>query len=217
VLKDVSARDLTVATGLMTLNEIRQAAMKDFTPFADDLKVIEKIAGNQPKIQERLTQLAPLAAEGVLSPASLQKEFQAMAGEIALAKMRGENISLRDKAEEHLNKAIKIRKNDPSAQNNAGAVARAKAALARGDTKTALAELQSLDEAGKTVAKPWMQEAEKRVVADQSIDQMINDFITGFQLGGIGAAPGSAADFGGAAKHLLNETRHGTQAPIVSP
>lgn len=205
VMQGVGARDVGAAALLLSLNQLRQNAGNDNKPLADDIELLKTLTQDDPEMSAALDRLTPYAESGVLSTATLSQEFKSLASDIALAKIRGEDASVSDRARDRLNELVKIRKTDETAAGNAAAVARAQAALDRGDVKTAMQELQALDPAAQQVAAPWMQQAQGRVAADEGVNAIMSELVHKLQSGQ------------GIVDVLNGVTGRSGTAPIVSP
>lgn len=166
--RDVESSDLKAAAMLLTLNKLRGTVGKDAAPFSEDLALLQKLGGDDPETQAAIERLTPYARSGVLSQERLQSEFKGLAGEIVMAKLRGEDASVQERALARLDDLMTIRKTDPEGQSTDAVVARAQRMLDEGNVEGALAELQTLEGEPAKVAEPWMQHARTRVAADQA-------------------------------------------------
>jgi hypothetical protein len=179
--RDVESSDLKAAAMLLTLNQLRGAIGKDAAPFSEDLALLQKLGGDDPKTQAAIERLTPYARSGVLSQETLQREFKSLAGEIVMAKLRGEDASVQDRALARFDDLVTVRKTDTEGQSTDAVVARAQIMLDEGNVQGALAELQSLEGEPAKVAQPWMQHARTRVATDQAsteLSQQIMDQLT---------------------------------------
>ena len=164
----MSTQQLAAAALLLTMNEMR-GKMNAERSFEQDFAIIEKFAGNDPAMHDALRKLEPYAKNGVLSRETLQKEFRAIAADIVMAKLAGEDASVRERVLERLGKYAKTRKIDDIQGNTPDAVvARAEKMMNNGDIKGAIRELQTLDGESAEAAKPWMEQAAGAAAADDS-------------------------------------------------
>ena len=191
ILGGVDEKDVGAAAMLLALNEYRNNVHSG-QPFQSDLMVLRKLAGNDPEMQAALTRLAPYAENGVLSRDRLQKELGGLAGDIVMAKFKGQDTSVKAQALERLDNLVKIRRVDDIQGNSVDAtVARAQLMLNQGDTKGAIQQLQTLDGAPAKEAQPFIQDASGSLMADdtaQAMTQMILQQIqqnTGWDLQGL--------------------------------
>jgi len=194
VMGGVAPKDLGAAAMLLTMNELR-GNIGGGQSFESDLKIIEKYASDDPEMKAALKRVAPYARSGVLSRPHLQKEFRNIAADIVMAKLQGEDASVRERVLLRLSKYAKMRKVDDIQGDGVDAtVARAELLIDQGDIKGAIRELQSLEGAPAETASTWVQQAEGHVAADDS-SQVLLQTVLGMlgNGGGNGAFPG----FGG--------------------
>lgn len=225
---DMGSDDLKAAAMLLTLNELRGNVGQDAVPFSQDLERLEKLSGDDPETLAAIERLAPYARSGVLSQERLKQEFKELAGEIVMAKFRGEDASVQERALARLDDMMTIRRVDDLESDSTDAVvARAQLMLEEGNVQEAILELQSLEGESAEVAQPWVQHARTRVAADDAsseISQQIVQQLTQGQdlspaalkqvfqslLGGSGQAavvsnPGSRARDGGVYPGLVGQ------------
>lgn len=184
VMGHVEPKDLGAAAMLLMLNEFR-GNVGGGRPFQEDLALMQKLAGNDPELQASLQKLAPYAKNGVLSSATLQGEFKGLAGDIVMAKLQGEDLSVQEKALKRLDKLVKVRRiDDIEGKSTDAVVARAQLMLDRGDVQGALHELQALEGAPAEAAAPWMQQAAGSLMAGQSADLMTQALMGQLASGG---------------------------------
>jgi uroporphyrinogen-III synthase len=188
VFGNVEPKDLGAAALLLVLNEYREG-VNSGQPFQNDLAVLRKFAGNDPELQKALDRLTPYAESGVLSRARLQKEFEGLASDIVMAKLKGQDLSAKEQMLKRLSALVKVRKVDDIKGDGVDAtVARAQLMLNQGDVKGAIQQLQTLDGAPAETAKPFVNQAAGTLMADDAagaITQMILQQIqerTGFDL-----------------------------------
>lgn len=175
VLDSVSRDDLTAAAMLLALNQMR-STMNQEQNFEQDLEIVRRLAGDDEELLSAIDRLAPHAESGVLSKQGLSREFKGVAGEIVLAKMAGEDVSVKDKVMGRLGEIVKVRKEDadPDAQDTEAIVARAEALLDEGDVKGAIAELEKLEGEPAEAAAPFMEQARGTAAADDVSTLMIS-------------------------------------------
>lgn len=172
LMGNVRSEDLAAAAMLMVLNEFR-ANVSGQKPYAEDLALLKKYAGDDPELQMALKRLSPYAESGVMSRKTLEREFKGLATDIVMAKLEGKPLSVQEQAEKRLQKLITVRRvGDVKGGETDAVVARAQLMLESGDVEGALRELQSLDGAAAQKAEPWMQNAAGYVLADQSSDAL---------------------------------------------
>jgi uroporphyrinogen-III synthase len=200
IMGGVAPKDLGAAAMLLTMNELR-GNIGGGQSFESDLKIIEKYASDDPEMQAALKRVAPYARSGVLSRQHLQKDFRNIAADIVMAKLQGEDASVRERVMQRLSKYAKMRKIDDIQGDSVDAtVARAELLIDQGDIKGAIRELQSLEGPPAETASAWVQQAEGHVAADDS-SQVLLQTVLGMlgNGGGSGVFSGFAGGggFGG--------------------
>jgi uroporphyrinogen-III synthase len=215
ILGGVDEKDVGAAAMLLALNEYRNDVHSG-QPFQSDLMVLRKLAGNDPQLQAALTRLAPYAENGVLSRDRLQKELGGLAGDIVMAKFKGQDTSVKAQALERLDTLVKIRKVDDIKGPGVDAtVARAQVMLNQGDVKGAIQQLQTLDGAPAKEAQPFIQDASGSLMADDTGDAMTQVILqqiqqnTGFDLQGLFSNVTGQMGGGGGGAVNLNGGAHG--------
>jgi hypothetical protein len=160
---------------VLGLGQLRQSLLGS-APFTADLAAVTALAHDRPEVAAALAPLATDAARGIPSLAILQQRFAARAGAIAnagtspppaandwggiaLAKLRG---------------LVTMRRVGSAAIVNGGppaAVATAEQALAAGDLAGAVAALATLSGDAAAAAKPWLDDANRRLTAEAALDK----------------------------------------------
>lgn len=172
LLADVDSKHLSAAAMLLAMNELR-SNMDRQRPFKEDLKLVQRMAGDDPEMQAALQRLAPYAESGVLNRGALQQQFSGLASDIVMAKLQGEDLSVQDEALKRFQKFVKVRRVDDVTGNTVDAtVARAQLMLNQGDVQGALTELKRLEGPPAQVAEPFIQQAQGSIAAEQSSDML---------------------------------------------
>ena len=163
-------------------------------------------------MQQALKNLAPYARSGVLSKQTLQKEFRGIAADIVMAKLRGEDASVRDRVLQRLGQYAKVRKvDDIQGQSVDAVVARAEKMLDEGNIRGAIQELQTLDGESAKTAQPWMNQAAGNVVADDATAAMMQQLMQ--QMSGM-----SGGSVEGVFNDIIRQMKGGSSlVPYVSP
>lgn len=194
VMGGIAPKDLGAAAMLLTMNELR-GNIGGGQSFESDLKIIQKYAHGDAEMEAALKRVAPYARSGVLSSDTLKKEFRNIAADIVMAKLQGEDASVRERVLLRLSKYAKMRKVDDIQGTTVDAtVARAELMLDQGDVKGAIKELQSLEGAPADTAAPWMEQAQGHVAADESSQILLQTVLQ--YLGGSGTMGGSFGALG---------------------
>lgn len=226
VMGGVAPKDLGAAAMLLTMNELR-GNIGGGQSFENDLKIIQKYAQGDPEMEAALKRVAPYARSGVLSSDTLKKEFRNIAADIVMAKLQGEDASVRERVLLRLSKYAKMRKIDDIEGDTVDAtVARAELMIDQGNIKGAIAELQKLDGAPAQTAAPWMEQAQGHVAADESSQVLLQTVLQ--YLGGSGNMGGAFDALGqlgldgtqvnSALGGLLEQLQGGgTSVPYLSP
>jgi mitofilin len=174
---------MKAAALLITLTQFRKTLKRDNESFESDLALLDRFSGDDPELALAIDQLAPRAEEGVLSVDGLKDNFKGLAGDIVVASLSGEEISVQEKAKARLTDIIKVEKDGEliSGTDTQATVDRAQKLLDQGDVEGALKELQSLDGEAAEVARPWVEEAEYTIMAQQLQDMIGIDLLSQFQ------------------------------------
>lgn len=202
-LQGLSPKDLKAASMLLGLAQFR-SSMNRSAPFEEDLALLQKLVGeDDPELQAAIARLAPQAEKGVLTPEGLKGEFTGLAGDIVVASLKGEDVSVQEKAKARLNEILQVERNGEliTGTDTQATVARAQKMLEAGDVQGAIAELQALEGEAAQTAQPFVEQAEMTVVAQQ-----LQDLLTGKVINSIQAAPGGAAG-GMDADQLIREIK----------
>ncbi len=229
VMGGIAPKDLGAAAMLLTMNELR-GNIGGGQSFESDLKIIRKYADGDPEMEAALKRVAPYARSGVLSSDTLKKEFRNIAADIVMAKLQGEDASVRERVLLRLSKYAKMRKVDDIEGTTVDAtVARAELLIDQGNIKDAIKELQSLEGAPAETAAPWMEQAQGHVAADESSQILLQTVLqylggSGTMGGGFGALGDLGLDgiqldsaLGGLLQQLPGGAGGGTSVPYMSP
>ena len=153
------------------------AALEQGAPFED---VLESLQGHEDAVVlEAAAQLEPVAASGVPSLSALRSSFDPVANQIVHAARAPEGDGLLQKAAGNLMSLVTVRPVGADAEGDGAParVARAEAALDRGDIGAAIAELEALDAPAAAAAAPWLAEARARLAAETAF-QMLQERAT---------------------------------------
>lgn len=166
VLDGITGEELKAAAMMLAVSQLRSSLMQGNT-YEKDLETVRTLAGDDPELQEAITKIAPLSRTGIMSREALSREFKGLAGDIAMAKIKGEDVSWQDKAKARFQNLIKIEKDGlAEGQDSQAIVSRAQTYMDEGNIKAAIAELQKLDGESADVAEPWIQQAQARLNAE---------------------------------------------------
>lgn len=193
-LEGVSGDDLKAAAMLITLSQMRSAFFRQ-EPFEKDLAVLQRLAGEDDvELQAAISNLAPHANGGVLSSEGLSREFKGLAGDIVVSSLKGEDVSIKERAQARLHNMLQVEKDGAlvTGTETQNKVASAQKMLDEGNIQGAIAELQSLDGEAADTAQPFIEQAKASLMAGD-LQKLLGDTIlskvTGQLPNGITAIP----------------------------
>lgn len=192
----VSQADLKAATMLIALTQLRRSFDRQ-TSFEQDLALLRKLGGEEDQeLQQAITRLMPYAQKGVLSIGGLQEQFKLLGGDIVSASLRGEDVSLKEKALARLNSIVSVKKDGEAvvATDTQKLVSQAQLELDKGNIQNALSILQQLDGEAAQAAQPFIENAHGTYLANQLESQLGRSLIQ--KLGAVSSgSPGMAPVF----------------------
>jgi uroporphyrinogen-III synthase len=164
--EDRRTRAATLALAVPQL----EAALEAGEPFEQALDGLRALGPDDPAVLDALKRLDAVAS-GVPSLPELRSSFDRVANDIVHAAQAPDGDSLIDQAAGNLMRLVTVRPvgADVEGDSAAARVARAEAALARGDLAAAVAELEGLEGAAAAAAAPWLAEAQKRLAAQEAL------------------------------------------------
>lgn len=184
-LEGVPQDDIKAAVMLLGMSQFRSSLNRDNQPFDDDLQLLKNLVGqDNPELSAALDRLAPQAREGVLTPAGLTSEFKAMTGEIVVDSLKGEDVSIQEKAAARFGELFRLEKDGQpiTGTETQAKVAQAERMLESGDLEAAIAQVQSLDGPAAAAAQPWLDKAQATVMA-QKLKALLGQMMTAQALG----------------------------------
>jgi hypothetical protein len=194
-LEGVPQDDLKAAATLLALTKFRSSLNRN-APFEEDLMLMQKMLGDKdPELNAAIERLAPRAQEGVLTTEGLSSEFKALAGDIVVSSLKGEDVSVKEKAKARFHEILQVEKNgEPvTGTDTQATVLRAQRLLDEGKIEEAIAELQSLEGDAAQTAQPWLKEAELTLDAERLQDLLAGNVLSGFGGADFGNASSSAS------------------------
>ena len=213
-LQGVSPADLKAAALLLALTQVRESAARE-QPFYDDLVLLKNMVGeDDPELAAAIDRLAPLAQQGVLSPEGLSNELRSLTGDIVVSSLKGEDVSVQDKAMARLHDVLKIQKDGQlvTGTDTQARVARAQVMLDNGDVEGALAELEALRGPAAQTAQPLIDQAQMTLMLEN-----LQSTVTEGVMGHIGRARSMGGAIGGAVGDAVGAPTSGSTAPIMMP
>lgn len=182
-LENVSGRDLSAAAMLLALTQFRES-MNRAEPFSDDLQVLQDLVGEEdPELTTAINRLAPHAQNGVLTPEGLSQELRTITGDIVMAKLNGEDVSVQDKILGRLGQILSVEKDGKPliATREQEIIAMAQKQLDEGNVQAAVATLNRLDGEAAKVADPFKQKALGTLTAQGTAEMLMQKFMQKLQ------------------------------------
>ncbi|HWJ71577.1 MAG TPA: mitofilin family membrane protein [Kaistia sp.] len=154
------------AARTIALTALRQAARSD-RPFDAELAAFRTLGGDEPQ----LAALAPLAANGAPSVASLQASFPAAADAVRSASRRIDpEAGFIDRLAASAGSLVSVKPAGPVEGSSPTAiVSRMESMVDKGDLAAALAESDTLDATSKSALAGWADAARRRVAIDTAL------------------------------------------------
>lgn len=188
-LEGVKKEELQAAVMLIAFGQLRDSLNRE-APFEEDLALLQKLAGDDNEaLQEALMTLAPHADGGVLTVEGLSNEFKGLAGDVVVASVSGEDVSIADKAKARFSNMLKVEKDGEvvNGTETQAVVSKAQAMLDDGDVEGAVALLQTLEGPAADEVAPFIDQAQITMLAQQ-VQVMVRDSILS-KIPGAGARP----------------------------
>lgn len=217
VMQGLSGDDLKAAAMLLALTQFRNAVHRN-GDFADDLATMQKmVGGDDPQLNEAIQKLAPHAQDGVLSPRRLKAEFEGLAGDIVVSSLKGDDVSLEEKAKARLNNMLSVEKDGKliTGTDTQAKVARAQKMLDDGDIQGAITELQSLNGPAAETAEPWIQQAQNALLA-RDVEGQLTGAVVGKLQALKSAAGGAVTGMGSAAQTGIASAGAGSYKAVIN-
>ncbi len=169
-LGGVEKENLKAAAMLLAMSQLRDSLSRDNQSFEQDLQLMKKLVGDEnPALVASINSLAPHAQNGVLTPSGLSDEFRELAGEVVVASLSGEDVSISEKAKSRFGEILVIEKNGEqiTGTETQRAVADAQRLIDSGDIQGTIQVLQNLDGDAASAVQPFLQEAKLSLLASQ--------------------------------------------------
>ena len=177
-----AARNRNQATALALIVGQLEAAIDEARPYATQVQALTAMtqdgagsdAASGDAIRQAVSALEPGAAGGVPSIGTLRQSFAPVANEIVHAARAPEGDNLLNRATDNLMRLVTVRPvgDDVRGDTAEARVARAEAALDKGDLAAAVAELDQLEGRPADAAADWLAQAKARLGADQAVAQL---------------------------------------------
>lgn len=216
-LEGVSGNDLKAAAMLIAFSQLRDSLNRE-EPFENDLKLLEKLAGeDNPELLSALERLAPHADGGVLTAKGLSNEFKGLAGDVVASSLKGEEISLGEKAKARIGSLLQVEKDGElvNGTDTQVKVAKAQKLLDAGNIQGAITELQSLDGSAAQTAQPFIEQAQISLLAER-VQEMLGENILS-KISGQMPSMGGLKEMGMKAMEMQNNDEAAIDpAPVTS-
>ena len=169
-LDEVPVQDLKAAAMLLAMTQFRSSLNRDNQPFNDDLTVLKSLVSeDNVELQGALDKLAPHARNGVLTPSSLTGEFKTLSGEIVVASLQGEDVSVTERTTARINKLFQIEKDGEliTGTPTQATLKRAENKLEGNDIQGAILDLGKLEGPAAAAIRPWIAKAQATMAAQR--------------------------------------------------
>ncbi len=151
-----------------------QRSAESGRPYLSDLQNLTAILGDASDLQPQLTALAASAATGIPTIDALRREFDALAGELAVKAGGDGGDGWVARAVARLSSLVRVRrvdgKGDPGAPDTI--IANAEARLAAGDLGAAVAAVERLAATPLAAAETWLARAKARLAAAKALNAL---------------------------------------------
>jgi len=184
-LRELQARRSSAAAQLLAIGQLR-AAVDQALPFDAEWRAVKALTLDDAEADRVLAPLKSLAQAGIPSRSTLVDRFDRLEPAIIRAESLPEGDGWWRQSLNRLMTVVTVRREDGDAEGAAAAavVARTRARLVANDLAAAIAEAEHLTAGPAAVARPWLDDARARLVADQSLSEL-----TAQAVAAIGARP----------------------------
>ncbi|MBL4805200.1 MAG: hypothetical protein JKY71_10070 [Alphaproteobacteria bacterium] len=173
--EDVPASELKAAALLLTMQQFRSSLNRDNAAFEQDFEVLMGLVGeDDTELRTALEKLAPHAEEGVLTPSGLTNEFKTIAGDAVVASLKGEDVSIQDRAAARFNEVLQIEKDGEliTGTETQAKVNTAETLLENGQIEEAISIVETLDGPAGQALSGWLRKA-KATLNAQNLDMTL--------------------------------------------
>lgn len=178
--ENVPQSDLQAAAMLLTMTQMRSSLKRESKPFDDDLQLLmSMVSEDNIELRASLDKLAPHAEQGILTPSGLSNEFRALTGDVIEASLKGEEVSLLEKAQARMNNLLAIEKDGElvSGTQTQATVNKAQKQIEQGNVEQAVELLNdNLSASELAPLKEWINKAEGFIGSRDAV-KMIEDLI----------------------------------------
>lgn len=172
-VRELQARRSSAAALLLGVGQLREAVNLGLV-FDAELRVVKLLAGDDADSARALEALKDRASTGIAPRLVLAERFDLLAPTLIRAEILPEGDGWQRRVMDRLLSLVTIRREDGSAAGSSAAaiVARAQAALSRGELAAAIAETESLTGGSAQAAAAWTAEAKARLAADKAVSEL---------------------------------------------
>jgi hypothetical protein len=155
---------------VLAVGQLREA-LRGTAPFGAELQAVGAVAADNLEITKAIAALEPYAASGIPTLATLRRDFDRLAGEIARAARALEGDGWFEWAVNRLMSLVTVRRTTDTGDLNSvdAVVARAETSLKAGDLMAAVEELEGLAGPPGAAAAPWLRGARARLAAERAM------------------------------------------------
>jgi hypothetical protein len=169
---DAMAAGVAIGTQatVLAVGQLREA-LRSMAPFAAELEAVGAVATDAPEMTKAIAALEPYAASGIPTLATLRRDFDRLAGEIARAARALEGDGWFEWAVNRLMSLVTVRRTKDTGDLDSvdAVVARAETSLKAGDLMAAVEELEGLAGPPGAAAAPWLRGARARLAAERAM------------------------------------------------
>lgn len=182
----VPSQELKAAGLLLGFTQVRGALNRDSQPFDEDLVLLQNLLGDNPELQAQIDKLAPHAESGVLTPSGLSNEFRSLAGDMVVSSLKGEDVSVTDRASAKLNELLQVEKDGEliTGTPTQATINQTQTELEQGDLAAAIAAAKSLQGPEAQIIAPWIAKAEA-TLAGQGLETALGSLLSGQGIDGL--------------------------------
>jgi hypothetical protein len=172
-LRDMRSRRTSAAALLLAVGQLREA-VNHAMPFEAELRAVRALAPQDAELAQAVEALKPRAAAGIPTRAVLADRFEALAPALVRSDLLPQGQSWWRDTVDRMSSLLTVRREDGEAAGDspAAVVARAQAALRRGDLAAAIAQAETLSGAAGESVAPWLADARARLAADKALSLM---------------------------------------------
>ena len=194
----VPPQDLKAAALLLTMTQVRDMLGRKDADFADDLVLLQNLtAGEDAELSAAISKLAPHANGGLLSTEGLTDALKSISGDIVVASLQGDDVSIQDQLSARLGTVFQLEKDgEPvGATPEQIELSKARNALAVGDIATAITSMETLEGDAAALVAPWLDKA-KATHAAHTVKSTLDSILSARKAGAVNFTGSSAKTVG---------------------